>query len=72
VWFVKPSEVVRDQQVLIVDEICGAGITLGMVKEEVEKLGAKEIRSAVLYAHEQGKALPECIGIVSDALIPNP
>jgi hypoxanthine phosphoribosyltransferase len=72
VWIVKPPEVVRDQRVLIVDEICGAGITLGMVKEEAEKLGAKEIRSAVLYAHEQGKALPEYIGIISDALILNP
>jgi hypoxanthine phosphoribosyltransferase len=72
VWLVKPPEVVRDQRVLIVDEICGAGITLGMVKEEVERLGAREIRSAVLYAHEQGKALPEYIGNVSDALILNP
>src|SRR5438270_5991752 len=67
VWLMKPPEVVRDQRVLIVDEICGAGITLGMVKEEAEKLGAKEIRSVVLYAHEQGKALPDYIGIVSDA-----
>ena len=72
VWLVKPPEVVRDQRVLIVDEICGAGITLGMVKEEAEKLGAREIRSAVLYAHEQGKTLPDYIGIVSDALILNP
>jgi uncharacterized protein len=72
VWLVKPPEVVRDQRVLIVDENCGAGITLGMVKEEADKLGAKEIRSAVLYAHGQGKALPDYIGIVSDALILNP
>jgi hypoxanthine phosphoribosyltransferase len=47
VWVVKPPEVVRDHRVLIVDEICGGGTTLGMVKEEVGKLGAKEIRSAV-------------------------
>jgi uncharacterized protein len=72
VWLVKPPEVVRDQRVLIVDEICGAGITLGMVKDEVRKLRAKEIRSAVLYAHQQGTALPEYIGIVSDAVILNP
>jgi hypoxanthine phosphoribosyltransferase len=72
VWLVKPPEVVRDKRVLIVDEICSAGITLGMVKEEVEKLRAREIRSAVLYAHEQGKAIPDYIGIISDALILNP
>jgi uncharacterized protein len=72
VWVVKPPEVLRDQRVLIVDEICSRGTTLGMVREEIGKLGAKEIRSAVLYAHEQGKAIPEYIGIVSDALILNP
>lgn len=72
VWVVRPPEVVRGQRVLIVDEICGAGVTLGMVKEAVENLGAREIRSAVLYAHEQGKAIPDYIGVVSDALILNP
>lgn len=72
VGVVRPPEVAREQRVLMVDEICGRGITLGMAKEELGKLGAKEIRSAVLYAHEQGKAIPEYIGIVSDALILNP
>lgn len=72
VWLVKPPAVVKDQRVLIVDEICGMGRTLSIVKEEVGKLGAREIRSAVLYAHEQGKDFPEYIGIISDALILNP
>jgi hypoxanthine phosphoribosyltransferase len=72
VWLVKPPEVVRDQRVLIVDEISGSGLMLRMVKDEVEKLGARDIRSAVLYAHEQGKDVPEYIGIISDALILNP
>ncbi len=72
VWLVKPPAVVRNRRVLIVDEICGAGKTLSMAKEEVGKLKAREIRSAVLYAHEQGKDIPEYIGIISDALIFNP
>jgi len=72
VWVVKPPEVVRERRVLVVDEICGKGTTLRMVKEAVEQLGAGEIRSAVLYAHEQGTSLPDYIGIVSDALILNP
>jgi hypoxanthine phosphoribosyltransferase len=72
VWLVKPPAVVRNRRVLIVDEICGAGKTLSMVKEEVGKLKAREIRSAVLYAHEQGKDIPEYIGLISDALIFNP
>lgn len=72
VWLVKPPSKVKDQRVLIVDEICGAGNTLTMIKEEVRGLGATEMRSAVLYAHEQGKAIPDYIGIISDALIVNP
>lgn len=72
VWGVKPPEVVQAQRVLLVDEICNEGITLRMAKEAVEQLGAREVRCAVLYAHEQGKALPDYIGIISDALILNP
>ena len=72
VWIVKPPSIVKDQRVLIVDEVCGAGQTLIMIKEEVERLGAREIRSAVLYAHEQGKDIPDYIGIISDELILNP
>lgn len=72
VWVVKPPEVVREKRVLIVDEICGQGRTLRMAKDAVEQLGASDIRSAVLYAHEHGKDLPDYIGLVSDALILNP
>ena len=71
-WLVRPPAVVKDQRVLIVDEICGEGKTLTMIKEEVGRIGAREMRSAVLYAHKQGKALPDYIGIISDALIVNP
>jgi hypoxanthine phosphoribosyltransferase len=49
----------------IVDGICGAGQTFTMIKEEVGRLGAREMRSAVLYAHEQGKDIPDYIGIIA-------
>ncbi|MFL5695589.1 MAG: phosphoribosyltransferase family protein [Ktedonobacteraceae bacterium] len=62
---VKPPSIVKDQRVLIVDEICGAGQTFTMIKEEVGRLGAREMRSAVLYAHEQGKDIPDYIGIIA-------
>jgi len=65
VWVVKPPSMVKDQRVLIVDEIRGAGQTLMMIKEEVGRLGASEMRSAVLYAHEQGKDIPDYIGIIA-------
>jgi hypoxanthine phosphoribosyltransferase len=71
-WLVKPPALVHNQKVLIVDEICAEGKTLALVRQAVEALGAKEIRSAVLYAHTQGKDIPEYVGVVSDALILNP
>jgi len=71
-WYVKPSKAVLDRRVLIVDEICGSGETIRMVKEKVEARGAKDIRSAVLYAHSWGVAVPDYIGLISDALILNP
>ena len=54
------------------DEICGEGKTLRMAKQEVEDLGAKEIQTAVMYAHTPGQDVPDYIGIISDALILNP
>ena len=71
-WYIKPPRAVLDQRVLIVDEICGSGETIRMVKEKVEARGAKDIRSAVLYAHTWGVAVPDYIGLISDALILNP
>lgn len=71
-WLVKPPEAVKDRRVLIVDEISSIGETLQMVKSEAEKLGAKAVRSAVMYAHSWGTSVPDYIGLVSDALILNP
>jgi hypoxanthine phosphoribosyltransferase len=71
-WLARPPRAVEGKRVLVVDEICGKGETLSMVKSEVEKLGSTEVRSAVMYAHTWGVALPDYIGLVSDALILNP
>jgi hypothetical protein len=35
-------------------------------------MGARQVRSAVLYAHTRGVELPDYIGIVTDALVLNP
>lgn len=72
VWLVKPPAIVKGQRVLIVDEICGEGKTLTMAREEVEQAGASAVKIAVLYAHEQGRDIPDYIGIISDELIINP
>lgn len=71
-WLVEPPEMVKGQRVLIVDEISSTGETIRLVKEKVTALGAKEIRSAVLYAHTGGVGVPDYIGLISDALLLNP
>jgi hypothetical protein len=71
-WRIEPPASVKGQRVLIVDEICGKGETIGMVKAKVAALGASETRSAVMYAHTWGIAVPDYIGLISDALLINP
>lgn len=71
-WIVRPPEQVKDQRILIVDEISSTGGTLQMVKAELFKMGAKEVRSMVMYAHSWSTETPDYIGIISDALIMNP
>ena len=71
-WLVKPPALVKASRVLIVDEICGSGETISMVKKETEELGAEQVRSAVLYAHSWGAAIPDYIGLITDALLLNP
>lgn len=71
-WLVEPPLVVKDRRVVVVDEICDTGETILMVKERVTEMGAKEVKSAVLYAHTWGTAVPDYIGLVTDRLLLNP
>lgn len=71
-WLVKPPKAVKGRRVLVVDEICDTGETLVKIRKRVEKLGAKTVRTAVLYAHSHGADVPDFVGLVSDALILNP
>lgn len=71
-WLLEPPACVQGQRVLIVDEICGSGETLLLVKQKVQDLGAAGVKSAVLYAHRRGIAIPDYIGLVSDDLLLNP
>jgi len=72
VWFQRPPLLVRGQRVLIVDELCSTGQTLTLVRSKVLEMGAAAVRTAVLYAHLRGEAIPDYIGFVSDELILNP
>lgn len=71
-WMVRPPEGVKGRRVLVVDEISSSGETITMVKDEATRLGASEVRSAVLYAHTWGAGTPDYIGIVTDELLLNP
>ena len=71
-WHVRPPEIVKDKRVLVVDEISSSGETLQVVKDEAERLGANSVRCAVMYAHSWGTAVPDYIGLISDALLLNP
>lgn len=71
-WLLEPPTGVRDQRVLVVDEICSTGETLLMASERVTALGAAVVQSAVLYAHSRATAVPDYIGLITDALILNP
>jgi hypoxanthine phosphoribosyltransferase len=71
-WLVEPPAAIRGRRVLIVDEICSTGETLTMVKHRVETMDAQAVKSAVLYAHSKGVAIPDYIGLITDALILNP
>ncbi len=71
-WLVRPPKLVKDKRLLLVDEIASTGETLTVVKKTVEKMGAKTVRSAVLYAHSRGTEVPDYIGLISDALLLNP
>lgn len=71
-WITQPPKAAKGHRVLIVDEICGSGETLCIARDKVNALGAKQVKSAVLYAHTWGVDFPDYIGLISDALILNP
>jgi uncharacterized protein len=71
-WKIEPPPEIAGCRVLVVDEICGSGETIRMVKEKAAAMGAARVRSAVLYAHSWGVAIPDYIGLITDALILNP
>ena len=68
VWYVYPTDQVRDKSVLLVDDICVAGRTFEMAKEELQKHGPREIRTFAVAAHK-GSVQPDYVALVRDALV---
>lgn len=68
-WIVDVPAEVKDQHVLVVDEIADTGETLQMVAQRVLTLGARRVTAAVLVSHSWAQPMPEVVALVSDALI---
>ncbi len=71
-WLVKPPDKVRGRRVLVMDEIADSGRTIATAAEEVRRMGASHVRTAVLYAHTWADPRPDYVALTSDALILNP
>lgn len=67
-WFVRPTDDVRGQKVLLVDDICVAGRTLTKARKALIEKGATEVRTATLAVH-QGSVLPDYWEIETDDCI---
>ncbi len=57
-WISKPSLTLKDRNVLILDDILDEGITLKSIVDECSRLGAKNIKVAVLVEKELSKSKP--------------
>jgi uncharacterized protein len=71
-WVLEPPATIAGRRIVVVDEICSSGKTLTMVRERAAALGAREVKTAVLYAHTWGATTPDAIGLITDALVLNP
>ena len=68
VWHVYPTDEVMGKKVLLVDDICVAGRTLGMAAEELARRGALAVRTATLAVHH-GSMRPDYYVLDTDSLI---
>lgn len=57
-WAVKPKNNIKDKSILILDDILDEGVTLDEIVRECHKLGAKQIKIAVLVEKDLGKIKP--------------
>lgn len=57
-WIVKPTALVRNREVLILDDILDEGITLKSIVDQCLLLGAKQVKIAVLAEKKLGQCKP--------------
>ena len=69
-WIVKPPAHIKNKEVLILDDILDEGITLKAIVEECLRLGASDIKVAVLADKLINKSKPICADYV-ELTVPN-
>jgi len=70
-WSVPPTNKVKEKRVLLVDDISVSGETLRIARQEILKLGAKEVKIATLSIHTHSEK-PDFYILKTDALIIHP
>lgn len=68
-WITDIPDSVKEQSVLIVDEIADSGQTLQMVAEKAKKQKASSVTTVTLVTHSWAKPKPELFAVESDELI---
>jgi hypoxanthine phosphoribosyltransferase len=68
-WIVDVAADVKDQIVVVVDEIADTGETLALVAERVKQRGAKQVITASLVAHSWADPMPDVVAHTTDALV---
>ncbi len=71
-WLVRPPDKVRGRRVIVVDERADSGQTLALAADEVRRMGASHVRTAVLYAHTWTAPRPDYVCLTRDALMLSP
>ncbi len=71
-WLLRPPDKVRGRRVMIVDERADSGQTLAIAADEVRRMGASHIRTAVLYAHTWTNPRPDYVCLTADSLVVSP
>jgi hypoxanthine phosphoribosyltransferase len=69
VWRVPVPSAVAGKRVALVDEIADSGETLRLAAAEISRKGARKVITATLFAHSWADPLPDCVAMISDALI---
>ena len=62
VRYVPSKEDVKGRNVLIVDDIANTGMSIRRAREEIERLGASEVRTATLLLLHTSKFIPDYFG----------